>query len=93
MQSTNTLLDREHATDQLDVAERVRLQELESIVEHGLQTFYEVGKALDEIREQKLYRETHKTFEAYCQEKWGMARQTANPKISRLSPSSRGFPV
>ena len=78
MQSTNTLLDREYATDQLDVAERARLQELESIVEHGLQTFYEVGKALDEIREQKLYRETHKTFEAYCQEKWGMARQTAN---------------
>jgi Cell shape-determining protein len=78
MESTNTLLDREYATDQLDVAERARLQELESIVEHGLQTFYEVGKALDEIREQKLYRETHKTFEAYCQEKWGMARQTAN---------------
>jgi hypothetical protein len=78
MESTNTLLDREYATDQLDVAERARLQELESIVEHGLQTFYEVGKALDEIREQKLYRETHKTFEAYCQQKWGMARQTAN---------------
>jgi hypothetical protein len=78
MESTNTLLDREYATDQLDVAERARLQELESIVEKGLQTFYEVGKALDEIREQKLYRETHKTFEAYCQEKWGMARQTAN---------------
>lgn len=78
MESTNTLLDREYAADQLDVAERARLQELESIVEHGLQTFYEVGKALDEIREQKLYRETHKTFEAYCQEKWGMARQTAN---------------
>ena len=78
MESTNTLLDREYATDQLDVAERARLQELESIVEHGLQTFYEVGKALEEIREQKLYRETHKTFEAYCQEKWGMARQTAN---------------
>jgi hypothetical protein len=50
MESTNTLLDREYATDQLDVAERARLQELESIVEHGLQTFYEVGKALDEIR-------------------------------------------
>ena len=78
MESTNTLLDREYATAQLDVTERARLEELESIVEKGLQTFYEVGKALDEIREQKLYRETQKTFEAYCQDKWGIARRTAD---------------
>jgi hypothetical protein len=77
MQITNTLLESEYATDQLDVAERARLQELESIVEHGLQTFYEVGKALNEILVQKLYRETHKTFEAYCLEKWNIARRTA----------------
>ncbi len=77
MQTTNTLLESEYATAQLDVAERSRLQELELIVEHGLQTFYEVGKALDEIREQKLHRDTHKSFEAYCQQKWGIARRTA----------------
>ncbi len=77
MQTTNTLLESEYATAQLDVAERSRLQELELIVEHGLQTFYEVGKALEEIREQKLYRETHKTFEAYCQEKWGITKRRA----------------
>jgi hypothetical protein len=82
MQSTNTLLDREYTTDQLDVAERARLQELESMVEHGLQIFYEVGKALDEIREQKLYRETHKTFEAYCLDNWGLGRRTADRFIA-----------
>jgi len=82
MQSTNTLLDREYTTDQLDVAQRARLQELESIVEHGLQIFYEVGKALDEIREQKLYRETHKTFEAYCLDNWGLGRRTADRFIA-----------
>ena len=82
MESTNTLLDREYATAQLDVTERARLEELESIVEKGLQTFYEVGKALDEIREQKLYRESHKTFDAYCREKWGIAKQTANRFIA-----------
>lgn len=78
MQTTETVLNSEHSTAQLDATERARLQELESIVENGLQTFYEVGKALDEIREQKLYRESHKTFEAYCQEKWGIARRTAD---------------
>lgn len=82
MQTTNTILKSEYATAQLDVTEQARLQELESIVDHGLQTFYEVGKALDEIREQKLYRETHKSFEIYCRDKWGIARQTAHRFIS-----------
>jgi hypothetical protein len=75
---TNHSVDEiDYADTQLNTEERVRLQELESVVEQGLQTFYEVGKALDEIRENKLYRETHKTFEAYCQAKWGIARRTA----------------
>jgi hypothetical protein len=82
MQTTNTILKSEYATAQLGVTEQARLQELESIVDHGLQTFYEVGKALDEIREQKLYRETHKSFETYCRDKWGIARQTAHRFIS-----------
>ncbi|MCC3409501.1 MAG: hypothetical protein JGK17_28900 [Microcoleus sp. PH2017_10_PVI_O_A] len=82
MQTTHTLLKSEYAIAELDVTERVRLQELESIVEHGLQTFYEVGKALDEIREQKLYRESHKSFETYCRDKWGIARQTAHRFIA-----------
>ncbi|MEG4804163.1 hypothetical protein QUB63_25140 [Microcoleus sp. ARI1-B5] len=77
MQITNNLIESNHPTDELDVAERARLQELESIVEKGLQTFYEVGKALDEILVRKLYRETHKTFEAYCLQKWNIARRTA----------------
>jgi len=81
MQITHTLIESEFATDQLDVAERARLQELESIVENGLQIFYEVGKALDEIRELKLYRETHKSFEGYCREKWAIARRTADQFI------------
>ncbi|WP_293341585.1 hypothetical protein [Microcoleus sp. CAWBG58] len=82
MSSTSTLLKSEYGAAQLDVIERARLQELESIVENGLQTFYEVGKALDEIREQKLYRESHKAFDAYCREKWGIAKQTANRFIA-----------
>jgi hypothetical protein len=99
MQTTNTLLETEYATAQLDVAERKRLQELESIVEHGLQIFYEVGKALDEIREEKLYRETHKSFEAYCLDNWGIGRRTADRFISaarvveNLRPIGLKFPT
>ena len=70
------------AESPLDEGEKARLKELEAIVEQGLQTFYEVGKALMEIQEKKLYRETYKTFEAYCQNKWSIAKRTAYQYIS-----------
>jgi hypothetical protein len=66
----------------LDESEKERLRELEEIVDRGLQTFYEVGQALIEIRDRKLYRQTHKTFEVYCQEKWNIGRRTADRYIS-----------
>jgi len=48
------------------------LTELEGIIERGQQTFVEVGQALLEIRDRRLYREQgHRTFEAYCQKRWG----------------------
>lgn len=72
-------LDAESA---LDDEEKARLKELEAIVEQGLQTFYEVGKALVEIRDGKLYRETHKTFDDYCRDRWGIARRTVDRYIS-----------
>ncbi|NJK49316.1 hypothetical protein HC931_15115 [Candidatus Gracilibacteria bacterium] len=66
----------------LNDAEKVRLLELEAIVDRGLQTFYEVGQVLIEIRDRKLYRQTHKTFEAYCKENWSIAKRTAYQLIS-----------
>lgn len=77
MSTTSDILETSYANVQLDAAERRQLEELETVIEQGIQTFYEVGKALDEIREKRLYRETHKTFEAYCKDKWGIARRTA----------------
>lgn len=49
----------------------------ERIIERGLQTFVEVGQALIEIRDRRLYKLSHQTFEDYCQERWGLARRTA----------------
>lgn len=54
-----------------------RLTECEQIIERGLNTFVEVGNALLEIRDSRLYRDSHSTFEAYCQERWGMERRNA----------------
>jgi hypothetical protein len=58
------------------------LPELERVIERGQQTFIEVGRALLEIRDRRLYRETHATFEAYCRERWGWGRHRANQYIN-----------
>ena len=41
----------------LTVLERTELEKNEEIIEYGLQTFFDVGVALREIRDNKLYRE------------------------------------
>jgi len=66
------LLEKYGSLTQADTA---RLKELESVIERGRKTFIEVGYALAEIRDQRLYRQTHATFEAYCAEQWGWTRQ------------------
>ena len=58
-----------------------KLEELEAIIGRGLQSFVEVGNALLEIRDSRLYRDTHPTFEAYCKERWGMSRFYAHRLI------------
>ncbi|MHB8519946.1 MAG: hypothetical protein ACYDH9_04225 [Limisphaerales bacterium] len=66
----------------LSLAEKADLQRHETIIRRGLGTFYAVGKALAEIRDRRLYRQTHPTFEAYCRSRWEMgvrrARQLCN---------------
>ncbi|MCA1722660.1 MAG: hypothetical protein LC748_00080 [Thermomicrobia bacterium] len=70
-----------------------RLRLLESVIERGRQTFVEVGSALMEIREDRLYRDQgFTTFEDYCHERWGWtarrARQLTDAAqvIKELSP-------
>ena len=43
--------------------------------------FYEAGRALRELRDKRLYRSTHKTFENYCQERFGFGRSRSHRLI------------
>jgi hypothetical protein len=65
--------------------EASQLAPCETVIERGIQTFYEVGTALLEIRDGRLYRATHGTCEEYCRERWSMNRRYAN----RLIEASR----
>jgi hypothetical protein len=55
------------------------LEHLEDIIGKGQLTFYEVGRALMEIRHRELYRDVlgYETFEAYCKERWDFKRTYA----------------
>lgn len=53
----------------------------EEVIQRGLATFIEVGEALTTIRNGRLYKSTHKTFEEYCRGKWGMTRMRASQLI------------
>jgi hypothetical protein len=55
----------------LNKTDAATLAECEATIERGFETFVEVGNALLTIREQKLYRSSHDTFETYCRERWG----------------------
>jgi VRR-NUC domain len=68
--------------NELALLEHERLDELEAIIERGLQTFVEVGLALSEIRESQLYREAHATFEDYCRERWDFTDRRARQLIA-----------
>ena len=57
------------------------LERCESIILAGSDAFVAVGDALGRIRDSRLYRETHATFESYCQEVWGWGRRYVNLTI------------
>lgn len=56
-------------------AEAETLNDCEQVIERGLGTFVEVGSALAKVRDSKLYRGTHGTFEAYLEERWQISRR------------------
>lgn len=55
---------------------------LEDVIRRGLETFVEVGNALAEIKERKLYRAEFGSFEGYVQVRWGWSRRHANRQIA-----------
>jgi len=74
-------------------SESQRLAECEQRIKAGLQTFIEVGAALQEIRDSKLYRQTHDTFEDYCRERWGMSRIHAHRMIEAATVADNLLPI
>lgn len=61
----------------LSPTENDELKDCERVIKRGWGTFVEVGRALSTIRDKQLYRADHKTFEAYCRQRWQYGRSYA----------------
>lgn len=74
-------------TAPLSDGERDQLEELELSIERHFKSFVDMGVALQAIRDsgkpsQRLYRETHQTFDEYCESRWGITKDYANKLIA-----------
>ncbi|MCA9179629.1 MAG: hypothetical protein KDB14_34475 [Planctomycetales bacterium] len=61
----------------LTATDKADFKRLDGVVQRGMKHFVEVGLALKEIRDRRLYRDSHKTFEAYVQQTHNIERAHA----------------
>lgn len=64
-------------TEPMTRDERKALNEAEAAIEDGLASFVKVGEALADVRDRRLYRSSHPTFEAYCRDRWEIGKSRA----------------
>jgi hypothetical protein len=65
-------MSRTDPHENLTGADVEHLRRLEAIAQRNLDTYMDVGNALASIRDKRLYRDTHDSFEAYARDRWGM---------------------
>ncbi|MBN3884831.1 MAG: hypothetical protein HWQ44_18240 [Nostoc sp. JL34] len=72
---TVTAVEVSELTEQ-EISDRLHL---ERKVERA---FFEAGKALAQLRDRRLYRSTHRTFEEYCRDRFGYTHRRVNYLIA-----------
>jgi phage N-6-adenine-methyltransferase len=87
------ITELEQNTTLLDPNEVQRLEALEATIDAGMQTFVQVGSALLEIRDTRLYRATHTAFDDYCRARWGMQRAHAYRLIDAAQVAANLSPI
>lgn len=71
-------------TPPLSLDDQHRLAACEAIIDRGLTTFYDVGKALVTIRDERLYRAAYPTWQAYLDDRWSFSRQRAQQLMAAV---------
>lgn len=68
--------------EKFTVDDGLNLLKQERVIRDNTDGFRKVGAALEIIRDERLYRRDFKTFEDYCQKKWGYGRRYANQVVA-----------
>ena len=77
----------------LTPAERSDLKKAEAVIEKNLTGCVEMGRALTEIRDRRLFRKSHATWENYLRDRWGFGRQEAADKIGAARVAAIVSPI
>lgn len=78
---------------ELSAAERADLASCEAALDNLRMAFWAAGKALQVIRDARLYRDTHPTFEAYVEDRWEVSRRHAYRLIDAWPLAERLCPI
>ncbi len=70
--------------DTLDLTEQQQLDALEEKIQAGLESFFEVGNAMMQIRDGRLYRERYSTWEEYCQKRWNFSGRYGHFQLAAM---------
>jgi hypothetical protein len=81
------------ADGDLDDRERSDLATCEAAIDTLRIAFWAAGKALQVIRDARLYRGTHSTFDDYVEERWGIQRSYAHKLIRAWPLAERIDPI
>ena len=77
----------------LDPVERRQLATLEKTIEKNAGAVFEFGIALKTIRDGRLYRATHNSFEAYCADRWGISKSDGHRQIQAAAKYEAAQPI
>ena len=77
----------------LDAAERRQLATLEKTIERNAGAVFEFAAALRTIRDGRLYRATHSSFEAYCADRWQISKSDAHRQIQAATKYETAQPI
>ena len=77
----------------LSEAEQKELAKYEDSIEKFRKAYFAVGQALSAIRDKRLYRQTHGTFEDYCRDRLGFTKTHANRLIDGASVRADLTPI
>lgn len=72
--------------------EQLELERCQKVITSGMETFIEVGEALREVRDRRLYRAEHSSFAAYLALHWGMSRRSAYTYIEAAEVKEALYP-